>query len=119
MTLARGLASREAQGRAVRVGLIGAGKFGTMILAQLRLMTGIRLAVLADLDVTRALRAAVEAGWESDRFTVVNTPGAANDVAVRGHTALVENGELATQCELDVLIEATGHESAGIGVASD
>ena len=49
MNLARGLAQREAQARPIRVGLIGAGKSGTMILAQLRLMTGVRLCVLADL----------------------------------------------------------------------
>ena len=35
VNLARGLPQREAEGRPVRVGLIGAGKFGTMILAQL------------------------------------------------------------------------------------
>ena len=62
MNLARALARREANGTPVRVGLIGAGKFGTMILSQLRLMTGVRLCVLADLDGDRARRALTEAG---------------------------------------------------------
>ncbi len=113
MNLARGLASRETQGRPIRVGLVGAGKFGTMILAQLRLMRGVRLAVLADLDPARALRAAEEAGWPAAAFARVASEGEANDVARSRRTALVESGELAAGCEIDVLIEATGHEEAG------
>ena len=113
MNLARGLAQREAHGKPVRVGLVGAGKFGTMILAQLRLMTGVRLCVLADLDAERARAAAVSAGWSADAFTVARTAGSANDVARGGRTALVENGELAADCDIDVLVEATGHEEAG------
>jgi predicted homoserine dehydrogenase-like protein len=113
MNLARGLAAREAAGRPVRVGLVGAGKFGTMILAQLRLMTGVRLAVLADLDAGRARRAAEHAGWSANAFITATNANAANDVARGGRTALVESGEIAAACELDVLIEATGHEEAG------
>ena len=93
--------------------MIGAGKFGTMILAQLRLMTGVRLAVLADLDPNRARAAAVAAGWAADAFALAPNANAANDVARTGRTALVESGETAAACELDVLIEATGHEEAG------
>jgi predicted homoserine dehydrogenase-like protein len=113
VNLARGLAQREAEGRPVRVGLIGAGKFGTMILAQLRLMRGVKLCVLADLDGARARAAAISAGWSADAFASAASAGAANDVARGGRTALVESGELTAQCEIDVLIEATGHEAAG------
>jgi predicted homoserine dehydrogenase-like protein len=113
VNLARGLVQREAQGRPVRVGLVGAGKFGTMILAQLLLMRGVRLCVLADLDAERARTAAVNAGWDADDFALVTSAGAANDVARAGRVALVESGELATDCEIDVLVEATGHEEAG------
>jgi predicted homoserine dehydrogenase-like protein len=113
MNLARGLAAREAAGRPIRVGLIGAGKFGTMILTQLRAMTGVRLVVLADLDLGRARAAAAEAGWPADAFATAARAGAANDVARGGRTALVDSGGLAATCELDVLIEATGHEEAG------
>jgi predicted homoserine dehydrogenase-like protein len=113
VNLARGLAQRETQGRPVRVGLIGAGKFGTMILAQLLLMRGVRLCVLADLDEQRARAAALSAGWDAHDFALASGTGAANDIARAGRVALVESGELATDCEIDVLIEATGHEEAG------
>ncbi len=113
MNLARGLAAREASGNPVRVGLVGAGKFGTMILAQLRLMRGVRLCALADLDVERARGAAVRAGWDGARFVVARDANAANDLARAGRIALVDSGEIAAHCAIDILIEATGHEEAG------
>ncbi|GAC1442832.1 MAG: Gfo/Idh/MocA family oxidoreductase [Vulcanimicrobiaceae bacterium] len=113
MNLARGLAARGSAGNPVRVGLVGAGKFGTMILAQLRLMPGVRLCVLADLDVERGRAAAVRAGWDADRFTVAPDANAANDIARGGRVALLEAGVTAAACEIDVLVEATGHEEAG------
>jgi predicted homoserine dehydrogenase-like protein len=113
MNLAGKLQARENAGRPIRVALIGAGKFGTMILAQLRLMTGVRLAVLADLNAERALAAAERAGWPRERFVVCERAGAANDVARGGRSALVPSGELAAACEVDVVIEATGFVEAG------
>jgi predicted homoserine dehydrogenase-like protein len=58
-------------------------------------MTGVRLCVLADLDPARARSAAHSAGWDANELTIVET------------------GELALEHEIDVLIEATGHEEAG------
>ncbi|MBD5635944.1 MAG: flagellar biosynthesis protein FlgA, partial [Candidatus Eremiobacteraeota bacterium] len=113
MNLATKLEARKAAGKPVRVALIGAGKFGTMILAQLNLMPGVHLAVLADLNVDRAKDAAVRAGWPAEQFTVANGASAANDVARTGKTALVASGGIAAQCEVDVVIEATGFVEAG------
>jgi len=44
------LLERQAAGRPVTVGLIGAGKFGTMFAAQVRLTDGMHLLAVADLD---------------------------------------------------------------------
>jgi predicted homoserine dehydrogenase-like protein len=41
----------------VRVGLIGAGKFGSMFLAQVPTIAGIEVAVIADIDAERATAA--------------------------------------------------------------
>jgi predicted homoserine dehydrogenase-like protein len=56
------LVEREAAGRPVTVGLIGAGKFGTMFLAQARLTRGMHVVGVADLDVTRARSPAQDSG---------------------------------------------------------
>ena len=48
------LRARAASGQPVRVGLVGAGKFGTMFLAQAPTTPGLRVSAIADLDVDRA-----------------------------------------------------------------
>ena len=54
MNLQAMLAARVEAGKPVRVGLIGAGKFGSMFLAQVPSIAGIEVAVIADLDPERA-----------------------------------------------------------------
>ena len=51
MNLSHLLNERAAQDRPLRVGLIGAGKFGSMFLSQVRLTPGMHLLAVADLDV--------------------------------------------------------------------
>ena len=50
------------------VGLIGAGKFGTMFLAQARRTRGMHVVGVADLDVARARRQLAAAGWAEEAF---------------------------------------------------
>ncbi len=50
MNLNRLLQQRAAAGKPVRVGLIGAGKFGSMFLNQVPAMDGLEVSVIADLD---------------------------------------------------------------------
>jgi threonine dehydrogenase-like Zn-dependent dehydrogenase len=58
------LRNRAADGEPIRVGVIGAGKFGTMFLAQTRTTLGIHVVAVADLAASRARRAMSEAGYE-------------------------------------------------------
>ncbi len=59
-TLLRG---RAVDGEPIRVGVIGAGKFGTMFLAQARTTPGMHVVAVADLAESRARRALGEAGF--------------------------------------------------------
>ena len=54
MNLMPRLAARAEAGRPVRCALIGAGKFGSMFLAQVPHIEGLEVAVIADLDPERA-----------------------------------------------------------------
>jgi predicted homoserine dehydrogenase-like protein len=100
MSLQDKLAARHAAGKPVRVGLIGAGKFGSMFLAQVPNITGLEVAVIADLDLGRAKAACRTVGWDAARI---------------GRTRFTERGSDA--CDADVVIEATGNPSAGIAHA--
>ena len=54
MSLYQQLQQRAAAGRPIRVGLIGAGKFGSMYLAQVPRTPGVHLAAIADLSPANA-----------------------------------------------------------------
>ena len=90
------LDERRADGRALQVGLIGAGTFGTMALSQLNRLPGVAIAGVADLDMRRAHAALERAG-------VAPGPLVTDDA-----------GELLELDGLEVVIEATGVPSAGV-----
>ena len=62
MYLFRSLEARAAAGNPIRVGLIGAGKFGSMYLSQARRTVGIHLVAVADLSPVRAKAALLNTG---------------------------------------------------------
>src|SRR3546814_1258631 len=68
MNLHHLLQARAAAGRPVRIALIGAGQFGSMFLAQARLTPGFHVAVVADLNVEKALQAPTTTGWAKEQF---------------------------------------------------
>ena len=55
----------------VRVGLIGAGKFGSMYLSQAWRTPGVHLTGVADLSPARAHEAMRRVGWPEERFVGV------------------------------------------------
>ena len=62
------LLEREAAGKPVTVGLIGAGKFGTMFLAQVLRTRGMHLVGIADLSAERAKKALASCGWDEQQY---------------------------------------------------
>jgi len=103
MNLNAMLAARAQAGKPVRVGLIGAGKFGSMFLAQAPFIEGLDVAVIADLDPDRAKVACRTIGWDSPRI-------ASTRFVARG-------SEACSADDVDVVVEATGNPAAGIAHA--
>jgi predicted homoserine dehydrogenase-like protein len=100
MNLHRLLQERMKKGRSVRVGLIGAGKFGSMFLSQVPTTRGLEIAVIADLDPERARATCRKVGW---------------DAAQIAQTHFIASGtEACEDLEIEVLVEATGSPAAGI-----
>jgi predicted homoserine dehydrogenase-like protein len=100
MNLSALLRQRSDTGRPIRVGLIGAGKFGSMFLAQVPTLPGLEVPVIADLDPDRAREACRTVGWDEARI-------AGTRFATDGLDACRAEG-------VEVVIEATGHPEAGI-----
>jgi predicted homoserine dehydrogenase-like protein len=105
------LLEREAAGRPVTVGLIGAGKFGTMFLAQARLTRGMHVVAVADLDVARARSQLATAGWPTDAFSATSL----GDALKTRRTHVTADAQALIACPgIEVVVEATGVPPAGI-----
>jgi len=100
MNLYNLLRGRESEGRPLRVGLIGAGKFGSMYLSQARRTPGIRLTAIADLDPARARAALANVGWSEGEIGAVDF--------------LDDSMRLIARGDVDIVIDATGSPAAGI-----
>ena len=103
MNLQTLLAARVEAGKPVRAGLIGAGKFGSMFLAQVPSIAGLEIALICDRDVDRAKLACKNVGWDAARLARTRFSDTGRDAC--------------TDDRVDVVIEATGDPAAGIAHA--
>lgn len=111
MNLHRLLTARAAQGRPVGIGLIGAGKFGSMFLAQVPTTPGLHVVGIADLAPARAIETLARIGWPKERHAAASLEGAAGSGATHvGDDALA----LIRHPAVEVVIDATGSPPAGI-----
>jgi predicted homoserine dehydrogenase-like protein len=100
LNLHRLLKQREERGKPIHVGLIGAGKFGSMYLAQVRHTPGVRVVAIADLDPQRARGALQSVGW--------------SESAIAALRYFDDARRMIDEQDVEIVIDATGSPSAGI-----
>ncbi len=111
MNLHHKLQQRAAQGRPIRVGLIGAGKFGSMYLAQVPRTPGIHMVGIADLSPEAACRNLERVGWEAQRVQATSLDAALRD----GNTHVGDDWQaLVRHPAIDVIVECTGNPVAAV-----
>ncbi|HYQ98443.1 MAG TPA: Gfo/Idh/MocA family oxidoreductase [Casimicrobiaceae bacterium] len=111
MNLHKMLLAREGEHRPLRVGLVGAGKFGTMYLAQAKHTPGIRVVAIADLAPDRARASLARAGWPAERFGARTFA----DARRSGATFVTDDALALIQApEVEIVIDSTGDPAAGI-----
>jgi predicted homoserine dehydrogenase-like protein len=112
----KALERREAEGKPVRVGMIGAGFMGRGIALQLlNVVPGMRLAAIANRHIEGAERAFREAGAQITRR--VENVSELEDAIRSGERAVAEDAMLLCQAEgIDVIIEVTGTVEFGAAV---
>lgn len=114
MNLHRMLRQRQEAGTPLRVGVIGAGKFGTMYLAQARRTPGIHLVGIADLSVLRAREALQRTGWDATRVAARSL----DDALRTGGTHVGDDAEaLIRHAGVDIIVEVTGNPPAAVSHA--
>lgn len=111
MNLYAKLQEREANGKRLRVGLIGAGKFGAMYLAQVPKTPGLHLAGIADLSPQNAKTNLERVGWKAERYAAPSLDAALSS----GLTHVGEDWQaLVAHPALDIIVEATGNPIAAV-----
>jgi len=111
MNLYTKLQSRAAQRKPVRVGLIGAGKFGSMYLAQIPRTPGVHLVGIADLSPDSARANLARVGWTPQQSQAASLDAAIKD----GTTHVSEDWQaLVRHPAIDVIVECTGNPIAAV-----
>jgi predicted homoserine dehydrogenase-like protein len=102
---------KEREHNPLRIGLIGAGKFAAMYLAQVPKTPGVHLVGIADLAPANARENLKRVGWDPERFDASSIENAlrSNKTNISGDwPALVSNPNV------DIIIEATGNPVAAV-----
>jgi predicted homoserine dehydrogenase-like protein len=112
--LARDLAQRAADGRPVRIGVVGCGEMGTDIVTQVAQMRGIEVAAIVARRPHQAHDAIRIAERAADSAAEVQTDSAMTALIEAGKTAIVPDADLLVNNGLiDVIVDATGRPIAG------
>src|SRR3954463_4420259 len=103
------LEQRERDDQPIRVGLIGAGRYGTMYLAQARNIPGVHVVGIADINIERAKGALKLVDWPADAIAADVDAALAN----RPPAVLPDAAPL-FDADLDIIVEATGNPIVGV-----
>ena len=111
MSLYQQLLQRAAEQKPIRIGLIGAGKFGSMYLAQIPKTPGVQLVAVADLMPAVAKQNLCTVGWDAAQLEASSI-----DLALRDRTCYVTDDwqAIVQHPAVDVVVECTGNPIAAV-----
>ena len=105
------LQKRAAQGKNIRLGMIGFGRFPSTFTVQLDRIPAMQLVGVAELNPARAQKTCDLMEWPKERYSAKSFEEAAKN----GTTCIVENAEELFKSDfIDILVDATGNPYAGI-----
>ena len=107
------LLALEEAGKPIRVSIIGCGRFGSMMIAQILRAPGMTVAVACDTAQERASDALQLAGYGADAATSASRVSEANDAIRQRKPVITDSVEVAIEADVDVVVEATGNPDAG------
>lgn len=103
----------------IRVGVIGAGIFGSQLIYGIEETPGMETAVIADLEEQKAINTYEHAGVVGDALASVGSVSAVNDLLADGRRAVVPDGQILIDADVDIVVEATGNANVAAKHAHD
>ncbi len=111
MSLHRQLQQLAANHQSIKVGLIGAGKFGSMYLSQIPTTPGVQSVGIADLSPAGVKKNLERVGWKDEQSNAKSL----DDAIKTGQTHISEDWQaLVSHPAIDVIVECTGHPIAAV-----
>jgi predicted homoserine dehydrogenase-like protein len=111
MSLHRKLQELAVNHQSIKVGLIGAGKFGSMYLSQIPNTPGVHLLGIADLSPASAKKNLARVGWSDEQSNAQSL----DEALKTGQTHISDNWEaLVSHPAINVIVECTGHPIAAV-----
>ena len=108
------LAKREAEGKIIRAGIVGAGQMGRGMVTQMARMKGIMPAIVSDIKFENVINAFHYAGISDEDIAVAKNLAEANRYMEQGKYVATENSDLISQANLvEVAIDVTGVPEVG------
>lgn len=99
----------ESRSEPIRVGLIGAGIFGSQLVYGIEETPGMRTAVIADLEASKAIGAFENGGVARTSIETVASASETDSLVADGRRAVLPDGEALIVSDIDVVVEATGN----------
>jgi predicted homoserine dehydrogenase-like protein len=110
----------EADGRPIRVGIVGCGQMGSGLAHAISRVVGMTVGAIADIEPERAVAALGELGVPEHQIALTEDAALAEDAIRRGQVVVTQDARLLAGLEsLDAAVEATGVPDVGARVALD
>ena len=111
------LLQREKEGRPIKVSIVGAGMMGIGVANQIFRMRGIKVAMITDIVIEKALKGYAANGIPREKVHISNRLFEIQDALRDGKFVVSEDGGMAAQVDVDVVVEATGRPEVGAEIA--
>ena len=97
-----------------QVGIIGAGKFGSMFISQSHRVPGMRLAAIADLSSDRAFASLKRTGYPEEKYSTEVNASISEGIKAGKTIITTDSAAMIATPEIDIVLEVTGSPAAGI-----
>lgn len=120
LNMNRKLIKWEAEGKCIKVGVVGAGQMGRGMVVEMVRMHGMKPVALCDMVIENAINAYKMAGVADDDIVKANTLEEANRYAEANRYVVCEDYHIITSMNaVDCVVDVTGHTDLGAHIATE